>query len=676
MKKRMLSAFLSLCMVLTMVPAAFAAGDEESATTTNSSDGGTSNQITATTTTLQTGTYTLGSDVTLTSGALTVPNGADVTLNLSGHKLTNKSNEDTIVVALGGKLTIEGTGTVDNVSHAKAAIYNSGTVVLNGGTYDRSAENGSDKETSGQNSYYTILNHGEMTINDGVTVTTAGGGDNLSTKGRFSSLIDNGYYSYTADDPRSGYVENSNAATPSLIINGGIFSGGLNTIKNDDGGKLTIKAGTFENYYQALVQNHNIATIEDGTFSAAADADEETYGVDNCGCAANNDLGTLTISGGTFSGVTYGVWDRSSQPAQVTISGGSFTATQAAVAVNINSNAQIAITGGTFSSDVSDYVATGSKLTHEGNNYKVEQIGDSELVVKPETGADGSVSATLDGKYGGSETNITGGTAAGEGTETDVDTDGITVDLSTTNPPASNADTVTLNVPAATAATLSTAPSLTIKSDVGSVTLPEEAMSKIGTATNDVQIEIKQNTSDVSGNVKASYTVEVKSGDVNLLPDSADNNGTIIITVDKPAGTDSTSLQAWYVVGTGIAKVYVNKLTMTDEGDNQLAIEIDHLSTVELLSGDPDTTAVASITSENGTTTYYNTLNDAITAADNNNVGNTINLLKDASLTSKATISKDVTIVGNNHTITGVADNASVNFEVETTSHFHNPNKG
>lgn len=663
MKKRMLSAFLSLCMVLTMVPAAFAAGDEESATTTNSSDGGTSNQITATTTTLQTGTYTLGSDVTLTSGALTVPNGADVTLNLSGHKLTNKSNEDTIVVALGGKLTIEGTGTVDNVSHAKAAIYNSGTVVLNGGTYDRSAENGSDKETSGQNSYYTILNHGEMTINDGVTVTTAGGGDNLSTKGRFSSLIDNGYYSYTADDPRSGYVENSNAATPSLIINGGIFSGGLNTIKNDDGGKLTIKAGTFENYYQALVQNHNIATIEDGTFSAAADADEETYGVDNCGCAANNDLGTLTISGGTFSGVTYGVWDRSSQPAQVTISGGSFTATQAAVAVNINSNAQIAITGGTFSSDVSDYVATGSKLTQEGENYKVEQIGEAELVVKPETGADGSVSVTLDGKYGGSETNITGGTAAGEGTETDVDANGITVDLSTNDEPASEAETVTLNVPQATAATLSTAPSLTIKSDVGSVTLPKEAMSKIGTATNDVQIGIKQNTSDVSGNVKASYTVEVKAGDVNLLPDSADNNGTIIITVDKPAVTDSTSLQAWYVVNTSGSKIYVNQLTMTNAGDNQLAIQIDHLSTVELLSDDPDTTAVASIASESGTT-YYNTLNEAIMAAGNNGVGNIINLLKDASLTSKATISKDITIVGNNHIITGDADDASVNFEV------------
>lgn len=35
---------------------------------------------------------------------------------------------------------------MDNVSHGKACIYNNGTVILNGGTYIRSKENGQDSE--------------------------------------------------------------------------------------------------------------------------------------------------------------------------------------------------------------------------------------------------------------------------------------------------------------------------------------------------------------------------------------------------------------------------------------------------------------------------------------------------------------------------------------------------
>ena len=53
---------------------------------------------------------------------------------------------------------------MDNVSHGKACIYNNGTVILNGGTYIRSKENGQNSESSGGNSYYNILNHGEMRL--------------------------------------------------------------------------------------------------------------------------------------------------------------------------------------------------------------------------------------------------------------------------------------------------------------------------------------------------------------------------------------------------------------------------------------------------------------------------------------------------------------------------------
>lgn len=261
-----------------------------------------------------------------TTEDITIPAGKKVTLNLNGKTLTN-SNSDTITVAYGAELTIEGTGTVDNVTHGKAAIFNNGTVVLNGGTYDRSAETGASATGSGENSYYTIVNHGNMTIATGVTVQTA---KNNNQYGKYSSLVENGYYDYKSTNPRSGYVEKTNQAEPTLTINGGTFLGGLNTIKNDDGGRITIKDGNFSNFYQALVQNHNIATIEGGTFTAAEGSNQTTYGVYNCGCAANYDTGELTISGGTFT-ADYALGEVSTQAANVTISGGIFNGNKAAI---------------------------------------------------------------------------------------------------------------------------------------------------------------------------------------------------------------------------------------------------------------------------------------------------------------------------------------------------------
>ena len=286
-------------------------------------------------------TVTLLKDVTAN---VTIPADKTITLNLNGMTLTNVDDH---TILNNGNLTITGTGRVDNISHAKGALYNKGTVVINGGTFDRSQENGMNKGESGQNSWYTIKNVGTMTINDGATVQTAG---NNAALGKFSSLVSNGYFN--AND----YNTNKGLDQPILTIDGGTFRGGLNTIKNDDRAKLTINGGTFSNYYQAVVQNHNIAEITGGTFTAASDANTETYGIYNCGCGADIDLGTLTVSGGTFTGATYAVAEVSSQNAIVNISGGQFAGTKAAIIKSSTSNATIAISGGTFSSDPSVYV--------------------------------------------------------------------------------------------------------------------------------------------------------------------------------------------------------------------------------------------------------------------------------------------------------------------------------
>lgn len=303
-------------------------------------------------------TIKLAADIT---GDVVVPEGVNITIDLNGKKITNSVGH---TIMNNGTLTIEGEGTVDNITHGKAALYNKGTVTLNGGTFDRTQENGRSDSSSGDNSYYTIKNVGNMTINEGVNVRTANGNNQL---GRFSSLVANGYYNGTTYDNDKGEEK------PTLTINNGTFSGGLNTIKNDDRAELTINNGTFENFYQATVQNHNIATIHGGTYKAASDASstgKETYGVYNCGCGANIDLGTLTVTGGIFEGADHAIADVSSQPAVVNISGGSFSGAKGAIVKGTNSNAIISISGGVFDSDVQAYAADGYKAIQvTGDKY-------------------------------------------------------------------------------------------------------------------------------------------------------------------------------------------------------------------------------------------------------------------------------------------------------------------
>lgn len=300
------------------------------------------------------------------TGDVVIPEDANITIDLNGKKITNSGGH---TIMNNGTLTIEGEGTVDNITHGKAALYNKGTVTLNGGTFDRTKENGKDDKTPDGNSYYTIKNVGNMTINEGVNVRTANGNNQL---GRFSSLVANGYYNGTTYDNDKGEEK------PTLTINNGTFSGGLNTIKNDDRAELTIHNGTFKNFYQATVQNHNIATINGGTYKAASDASstgKETYGVYNCGCGANIDLGTLTVTGGTFEGADYAIDDVSSQTAVVNISGGSFSGAKGAIK-GTNSNAIISISGGVFDSNVQAYAANGYKAikTTDGKYVVTDKI--------------------------------------------------------------------------------------------------------------------------------------------------------------------------------------------------------------------------------------------------------------------------------------------------------------
>ena len=295
-KKQLMAGTLAALTVVGSTPAAFAAqtdtqvpyavmsaqalGDagisllsQEEGTTAPQAEQALQEQINAAPDGVET-RITLHGDV---SEDLTIPADKKIVLDLGSFKLTNVSGH---TITNNGTLTINGTGTVDNISHQCAAVYNAkgGVVTLNGGTYTRSKEAGKNKTDSGENSYYNIQNHGEMTINDGVTVMQ---------KGNYSSMIASGFY--------DGTKETTN---PKLVINGGTFSGGMNTIKNDDRGILEIHGGTFTNVSQAVLMNWNEAAITGGSFEANVDAEAVVY---NGYLNDAMDCGKLTISGGAFT---------------------------------------------------------------------------------------------------------------------------------------------------------------------------------------------------------------------------------------------------------------------------------------------------------------------------------------------------------------------------------------
>ena len=428
-------------------------------------------------------TVTLLKDVTAN---VTIPADKTITLNLNGMTLTNVDDH---TILNNGNLTITGTGRVDNISHAKGALYNKGTVVINGGTFDRSQENGMNKGESGQNSWYTIKNVGTMTINDGATVQTAG---NNAALGKFSSLVSNGYFN------TNDYNTNKGLEQPILTIDGGTFRGGLNTIKNDDRARLTINGGTFSNYYQAVVQNHNIAEITGGTFTAASDANTETYGIYNCGCGADIDLGTLTVSGGTFTGATYAVAEVSSQNAIVNISGGQFAGTKAAIIKSSTSNATIAISGGTFSSDPSVYV-----------------VGNGSANIVKRAGSEGAYTYTVLAKSG-----LTSGVYL-------TDPSGALASNYYVSSTANGVWTVSYSAPYSGGSSSDPTYSVSTpsKTENGSVTVSPKSASKGDTVT----ITVKPN----SGYVLETLTVTDKNGNELTLKDKGDGKYTFTMPAGK-----------------------------------------------------------------------------------------------------------------------------------------------
>ena len=334
--KKLASMLLTLLMALTLLSGTAFAAEETAATPKDLmfaiEDGN---------------TITLTANIDLGTDGITIPAGATVTLKLNGFSLTSMA--DTISVK--GALTVEGEGSVTSTGSAKGALVNypGATVELKGGSYN--AEE-----------WYTLKNMGNMSIYSGVTVEAETDG---------SSLIANGWYGGNGDNDRdTEYCANEAI----LHIYGGHFSGGMNTVKNDDNGVLFIENGTFENTGGPTILNWNEAEISGGDFSSPS-GPVLAYGYsENPVDGENVDKGEFVIKGGTFTsgnGGTAGLFgygETTTPGGKIEVLGGEFNGL---LGVQSNYTAQVTISKGSFNSKVDSSLIesgkTSASLTSDGD---------------------------------------------------------------------------------------------------------------------------------------------------------------------------------------------------------------------------------------------------------------------------------------------------------------------
>lgn len=209
--------------------------------------------------------------------------GADEIINVE-KKLTLDMNSAVIVdnnkcpmeIGTSGELTLSGNGSVECNKNAEPAINNCGKMIIENGNYTRKVDEKND-------TFYTILNHGETTINGGV----------FQAPGNVSSMIENGYYDYNSTDPKHGHVAGKNAEICTLTINDGTFINAFYVVKNDDNGIVNINGGKF---YGTIFHNGIEMTINDGYFEVS----DGTYNIGLRKLNDNMNAGKTTINGGIY----------------------------------------------------------------------------------------------------------------------------------------------------------------------------------------------------------------------------------------------------------------------------------------------------------------------------------------------------------------------------------------
>ena len=290
----------------------------------------------------------------------TVPVGKTFTLNMAGHSITVDQAFTGRPIVNEGVLTITGNGTIDS-SDSEAggfgAVNNKGTLIVENGTY-RGAKyaSGSSLRNTGAGAVLTvkdglfeeatcaIFNEGTVTINGGTFTGTT------------CSQCNSDIWSYTIRN----YSEYSK-----MTINGGTFTGVQGAVSASIG-YLEVNGGTFKTVacehhgtaatfyalYAAGEAGKVLCVINDGYFETEGRQTAVLIGNDNTGGDGGiNAPATGIVRGGTFV-APVGV------PA---LKGAERTGDPQ-------------ITGGTFTSDVSQYVPGHHMAVEEDGTFVVEPV--------------------------------------------------------------------------------------------------------------------------------------------------------------------------------------------------------------------------------------------------------------------------------------------------------------
>ena len=235
---------------------------------------------------------------------LYIKSDADITINLDNATINAAAGKDTVYVEKGAKLTLTGKGTINNVA-GYAGVFNNGNVTIDG-----------DITINHTGSYYAVLNHGEMIINKAT----------IKADENTNSVVVNGYYDYgKTNNHRVGYVEDFAYANPKMTLGSDVVVDAPDsknvTIKNDDGGIMTIDGGTYIASAAGAFQNAHKATINGGTFTQTNAEKPLLY---NVYYAGGNDEGILEINDGLFN-YAEDTFVEAMDGGKITIKGGAFS---------------------------------------------------------------------------------------------------------------------------------------------------------------------------------------------------------------------------------------------------------------------------------------------------------------------------------------------------------------
>ena len=311
---------------------------------------------------------------------LTVPEGKVMTLDLNGHALRVMDAGAGVVNY--GTLTIQdstaaegshgvGSGrlyTSDVEAQGRSAVENYGTLTINSGIFGDSDTNQSNGNAVQRGN--AVRNNGTATINGGAFTCC----DNYT----------NGGYAYAIANGGSSYPN------ASMTVNAAVAYGSINGLLACDGGKLTVKDGSYtlgdgteSNLWRiAYTSGSGSIELQGGTYTRNVKNDYGFFG-------AYGDA--ILVSGGTFENAveSKGIYvDRGA----VYISSGDFKDDLTAAAKNTT----VKVSGGEFTNDVTQYLQDGYQLTGEDGNYAVKPGGTTIFASGTGTESDPYVIKTLD----------------------------------------------------------------------------------------------------------------------------------------------------------------------------------------------------------------------------------------------------------------------------------------